>query len=162
MMQSVLDILDETLHEVQGLASDLRQSLAGRTLSDALQEYAVSLEASLPRVVLTETGVQLPLSQAMLDEAFMIIIEAVRNARRHSQTDKPVKIGLVWSREGLVVTVVDDGIGFGPPTPSQSQSLGILGMRERAELIGADLIIETEKGDGTTVTLQLPAHPTWA
>jgi signal transduction histidine kinase len=53
----------------------------------------------------------------------------------------------------LTLTISDDGIGFTPETAAQAPQLGIKGMRERAEVIGATLDIKSQPESGTTVDL---------
>jgi signal transduction histidine kinase len=57
------------------------------------------------------------------------------------------------------VRVLDNGVGFDPNVLWRGENhWGIVGMRERARLIGADLQIESQPGEGTTILLRLPLH----
>lgn len=56
----------------------------------------------------------------------------------------------------LVLTVSDDGRGITAEELSGSRTLGLLGMRERANLVGGELDIRGEEGRGTTVTVRIP------
>ena len=86
---------------------------------------------------------------------FRICQEALTNIARHSQA-KHVLVTLAQERTHAILTINDDGVGFIADTNSGSPSLGILGMRERAFLLGAQLRIESAPGHGTTVTLRTP------
>ena len=55
-----------------------------------------------------------------------------------------------------IVIVEDDGIGFDPKAAWQSSRLGLLGMRERAEMLGGSMEIESTPGTGTTVHVEVP------
>jgi two-component system sensor histidine kinase DegS len=90
---------------------------------------------------------------------FAIVQEAVSNAKRHALPHH------VWiqgaEKEGqLVLTVRDDGCGFDPAqaerAAAERNSFGLLNMRERAELAHASLVIESEPGRGTRITLRVP------
>ena len=55
----------------------------------------------------------------------------------------------------LVVLVEDDGVGFDPGTVSTEDHLGLFGIRERSEMIGATLVVESAPGKGTTIMLEV-------
>jgi len=57
----------------------------------------------------------------------------------------------------LTLTISDDGRGFETTSPPTDGQYGLMGMRERAEMIGATLEIESQPGDGTTVRLTVEA-----
>ena len=80
--------------------------------------------------------------------AFMIAREALLNALRHAEA-RVIRIGLHGDAEWLELTVADDGRGF---TPGDSH-VGLVGMRERALAIGAELHIDGRPGHGTMVAL---------
>jgi signal transduction histidine kinase len=91
--------------------------------------------------------------------AFRIAQEALTNALHHAQA-KEVCVTL-WKRdEELVLRVLDDGLGFDKGAMLRGdvggQSLGLLGMRERAHLAGGQLEIESAPGQGTMVQVRLP------
>ncbi len=117
---------------------------------------------------LTPTGITARLEVEDLDErlpstveipVFRAVQEALTNALRHSGA-KTVLIQM--SREGgtLSVDVEDDGRGFNPAdvaTPSETgQGLGLLGMRERIEILGGTLTIDSSPGAGTHVAFTIP------
>ncbi len=84
---------------------------------------------------------------------FRIFQEALTNAARHANA-QTVEIKIGTFEGNTTVTITDDGVGINLRSLSNKQSLGILGMRERARLIGAALDISN--GNGTTVRLTLP------
>jgi signal transduction histidine kinase len=67
----------------------------------------------------------------------------------------------VESDGGVVVTIRDDGIGFEPEQPPQTQPwhLGLMVMRERAEQSGGWCVVESHPGSGTTVRYYVGCHP---
>jgi len=92
---------------------------------------------------------------------FRIVQEALANTIRHAQA---TRVGvLVERRDGhLLALVEDDGVGFDLEQAAASGRLGLAGMRERAEMLGGSLTVETAPGAGTTVVLEVPygcAHP---
>ena len=90
---------------------------------------------------------------------FRIVQEALANIAKHA--DSP-KVRLRFSRERDVVRIEvrDWGRGFGvPDKPERGRHVGLLGMRERAALVGGDLSVESWPEDGTRVIVKVPAAP---
>jgi PAS domain S-box-containing protein len=86
-------------------------------------------------------------------EILGIVREALNNAGKHAGT-RVVRIVASGGPSALLITVADAGPGFDPSV--SSVTFGLAGMRERAQLIGASLEIETHPGQGTTVRLRVP------
>jgi signal transduction histidine kinase len=84
---------------------------------------------------------------------YRIVQEALSNARRHGEAQRAV-VTVAVDAAGVTVTIRDDGSGF--DVSVRSGGFGLLGMRERAELLGGTLGVASEVGGGTTVTATLP------
>jgi len=158
--------LDEARHSVL----DLREApLAGRPLPDAL--------AALGRAFTSQTGVQVHLhtdpdgdqNQPGVDlplrteaQLYRIVQEALANVRRHAQAST-VDMTLRTTPRDLLLVIRDDGVGIEgrPPrtVPASEERHGIVGMRERARLIGGRLRLVSRPGHGTTVTVRVPLAP---
>jgi signal transduction histidine kinase len=95
------------------------------------------------------------------DEAaiFAIVQEAVQNALKHAQADN-IWIRLAEQAGELMVMVQDDGVGFDTAAMEsdyeQRGSLGMVNIRERAELIGGRLTLKSAPGQGTEVMIRVP------
>jgi two-component system CheB/CheR fusion protein len=94
---------------------------------------------------------------------YRIMQEALNNIIKHANATN-VNVLLEWNnRSGVNLIVEDNGNGFKPPTtPGDRQNgkgLGLVGMRERALLIGGDVEIESSPGAGTTLFIRVPATP---
>jgi len=86
---------------------------------------------------------------------FRILQEALTNIQRHAQATQ-VTI-TCWEESGrFILTIKDNGRGITKSEESATQSLGLLGMRERANLVGGEINIESAAGEGTKITLQVP------
>ena len=127
----------------QGLGSVL-QSLADRVHRRGRVAVACSVESER----------RLPL--AVEREVWRIAQEAVVNAERHARA-RAVKVMWFCNPRWALLEVSDDGIGM-PGGHPRKGSYGLVGMRERADAIGAHLDIQSESGKGTTVTLRLRAN----
>jgi signal transduction histidine kinase len=134
--------------ETQGLLSTLQQYVS--RFRDPLSGLRLRLEAppSIPRVPVEV--------EAAL---FIIIQEAINNARKHSRAPE-VAIYLYVEEGQLVASVSDRGRGFNLAAVESSYntrgSLGLLNMRERARLAGGDCRIRSSEGEGTTVEVRVP------
>jgi signal transduction histidine kinase len=86
---------------------------------------------------------------------FRITQEAVQNAAKHSGA-REIVVHLRANSEGIVLAVTDDGSGFDVEA-ALGRGLGLIGMRERVDSIGATLTIRSLTGQGTRLEVSLPA-----
>ncbi|MBI2906577.1 MAG: GAF domain-containing protein [Chloroflexi bacterium] len=90
---------------------------------------------------------------------FRITQEAITNIVRHASARR-VQVTLEFKERGVAVTIVDDGVGFRPKEVTISQEtgrgFGLLGMKERAELLSGNLTIESKEGRGTRIHVEIP------
>lgn len=92
-------------------------------------------------------------------ELFRIAQEALFNVIKHAKAASAI-VKLNFGKSRLVLLVEDNGMGFDTNSAlsisDDKQSLGLLGMRERAELCGGTLQIDSTPGDGTRVKVEIP------
>lgn len=125
-----------------GLAASL-EALAQRALSDA-RDIVVDISP----------GIRPPESVDDLVAVYRIVQEALTNAVKHSRASL-VKLSARQTPTGLTVTVSDNGVGF--DTAATPSGFGMTCMTERAELLGADLLVNSRMGTGVTVRLSIPS-----
>lgn len=154
-IEEALRLLESALEETRSLALDLRHSVGDKHLDEAIEDYVADL-GGRPTVEARSEGVTRMLATGVQEEAFIIVREAIHNARRHSAAER-IGVTSAWLADRLVVTIADDGIGFDRDA-IRPGALGLITAQERAELIGAELAIETRPRNGTTVVLTI-AHP---
>jgi signal transduction histidine kinase len=122
----------------------LEDALA-KAARDAAERYGAKVDMKLAR------GIELT---ARDQEAVVrLASEAVANAARHSGDERPY-LRLERIDKGLRVRVRDQGVGFDPEVRSD-RGFGLVGMRYRAEALGARLHIRSEQGRGTEVEFEL-------
>jgi signal transduction histidine kinase len=154
-LRRIADSVQETLHRV---ATDLRPvALDHLGLVPALQQLVGNLSTSGgPSVVLETVGLgdhRLP--PDVETALYRIAQEAVTNAVRHAGA-RDIAV-VLERREGHVVLIIeDDGRGFDADLASRSGRLGMIGMRERAEMLGGRLLMESSPGSGTTIVVEVP------
>jgi signal transduction histidine kinase len=144
--------------EVRSFIRNLRtQTQQDVELASALEELlrnAVEGAAIAPEFRVE--GTVRKLSPSVEAQVIRIIQEAVLNAVRHSRASR-LTVRIQHSATALTVSVADDGRGFDRTEDWGSRGhFGLLGMNERAALIGATLRIETAAGAGTRITLTVP------
>ena len=147
--------MQEGLH---GLASDLRPATLDHLgLLPALDELAATLsESGRPTVHLETTALaETRLGPNLETTLYRIAQEALRNAVRHSRARQ---VSLVLEKRGdhILMIVEDDGRGFDVEAASRTGRLGLLGIRERAEMFGGTLLVESSPGSGTTLVVEIP------
>lgn len=157
-VQALARRIDRDLHAV---TADLRSSVLEHVgLPAALTDLVASFTTShnIPALI-DVIGFANGRLQADIEvHLYRVAQEALNNARKHAQASS-LEVVLQQSAGRVVLSVVDDGVGFsddaalGRPI---EQGLGLLGMRERAALIGGTLQIETMEGQGTSVILSAP------
>ena len=97
----------------------------------------------------------LKLSGRQATAVFRIIQESLVNIGKHARASR-VKVSIARENGVLTVGIHDDGIGFSPRGPRKPDSFGLLGVRERASLLGGELEIKSAPGQGTRVVVRLP------
>ncbi|MGC3023793.1 MASE4 domain-containing protein [Burkholderia sp. DN3021] len=102
---------------------------------------------------------ELQLDEPYATAVFRIAQEALANVARHAAASH-ADVELVHGDDAIALTIRDDGAGFDPGAPRKSSSFGLVGLRERAYLVGGTLQITTTLGEGTTVEVEIPlSHP---
>jgi signal transduction histidine kinase len=162
---SILDELrgltETTIDSVRRMTRALRPIfLEDLGLAAALQMLAREIsQAHGPDVQFRSIGSERRLSHEAELALYRIAQQALNNVVRHAQA-KQVAITLEFLDDTLRLQVVDDGQGFTPPPVITDLAarghFGLLGMRERAELIGAALTLESRAGAGTTLRVRMP------
>lgn len=160
-LEKLREMADSSLEGVRRFSQDLRPSvLDDLGLVPALKWLTTDLEKQHRLAVkVSINGIQRRLPPEKELTVFRIAQEALNNVARHSQASA-VEMTVDFSDDALTLIISDNGQGFDMPTRTsdlvQSAKLGIVGMRERARLIGGTLIVQSEVGVGTTVTLRIP------
>ena len=150
------DVASKTLDEVHDLSMRLRpRVLDDLGLAAALERLAHEWQVrfKIPVDVVIQLDERLP---GEIETAlYRIVQEALTNIARHAQA-KSASILIEKHGETVRAIVEDDGVGFDVSTNQGERHLGLLGMRERAELLGGTLTIESTPERGTSVFIEIP------
>lgn len=157
-------MVGQALEEVRRLSMALRPPILDELgLSAALSSLASQqaqamgwrLELSLPGAA---EGTPLALDHALALTAYRVAQEAITNVARHAQASR-LALRLEVAAGRLLLLVEDDGRGFDPSEARASGRLGLVGMAERAALVGGTLLLEAAPGQGSRVRLDAPLSP---
>jgi PAS domain S-box-containing protein len=154
----------DTMHEtvtgatarLRNLLFDLESPAMKTDLATALGEAAAFVfeDTDVRWEITGDCEVDLP--EAARVTAYRIAKEAMVNTRKHGQAGH-LTINLAREEDGIEVTVADDGRGFDEAAGHDRRGhLGLASMRDRAEIAGGELRVESSPGVGTTVRLRLP------
>ena len=155
--QSILKLLDEAIQSARRIATELRPGILDDLGLIAAVEWAAEefqartgtkCEVSLP-------GVDITLDPERATALFRILQETLTNVARHTHATR-VDVRLAQENENLILEVHDNGQGIGEEHLPENRSLGLLGMRERALLLGGELTIGGDSTSGTTVRARIP------
>ena len=154
----VQELAQDAVGELRSLVFELRPAaIATEGLGPALAKHVEVLRRVHGLDVELEVSGRLRVRPGIDRELFRIAQEALQNALKHSAAGKVV-VRLDEGDRALALRVRDDGVGFDPDAPGpRSRSLGLTSMEERAQALGATLEIVSAPGEGTTVSLEVPA-----
>lgn len=151
--------LRAAITDLRVLIKDLRPpSLDDMGLAPCLRQHLreVGEEAGMEAEMVIG-GDPVPLDPATAAVIYRIVQEALTNAKKHASADRAV-LTLHFSPEGLRIRLEDNGKGFSPgAAEGPGLHFGLLGMRERAEMLGGELQVASAPGQGTVITLTVPA-----
>jgi signal transduction histidine kinase len=146
--------LEEQINELNRLINDLRPAALERLgLTGALQ--ALAEESSARGEVEVETVIELGDELHGEEEriVYRLVQESLTNVLKHSGASR-VTVAARRLDDTVQITITDDGAGFDPDDSTAGR--GLIGMRERIELLGGEIAVASTPGEGTEVTARVP------
>jgi signal transduction histidine kinase len=155
--RGMLSLLDTTIRTIRRIFTELRPSVLDELgLVAAIEWHAQEFQSRTSiECHVSTTLTDLPLDGELSTALFRICQESLTNVARHADATH-VTVRLSADEERLILCVEDNGRGITEQEQTGTTSLGLLGMKERAFLLGGQLSIEGEPGAGTTVTVRMP------
>lgn len=160
LVNRVLDLMGQVIEEGRNAVRGLRSSYSNTSLELGQAFARIQQELALPeqtgfRVIVE--GRPQPLHPIIRDEVYRIGREALVNAFRHSRA-KNIEVEVEYAAQRLRILVRDDGCGIDPQVLQSGREghWGLVGMRERAERIGARLKVRSQAMNGTEIELSVP------
>jgi signal transduction histidine kinase len=150
------ELVEETILMVRNVANHLRPAALNFGLTSALEWLAEDFgkRTGIPCQFLMNAPEPV-LSDAHATAVFRVVQESLTNVARHAHATR-VHVSVMRSGAGFELHVSDNGCGFDTAAAGKRDSYGLLGMSERARLIGASLQIDSAPGSGTVVSISVP------
>ncbi|WP_284351401.1 sensor histidine kinase [Roseisolibacter agri] len=159
VLERMMALAEATSRDARRAVWDLRGPVAGEGgLPRALLDMARRAAGGAgPAVESAVQGTPRALPRLVHDAIYHVAQEAVANAVRHAAARR-IELRLRYARGAVHLTVADDGQGFEFDAGFRSYAghWGLIGMRERADRIGATLTVASARGEGTTIALRVP------
>ena len=156
---SVIQRIDQTINAVRRIATSLRPSVLDQLgLAAALEWQGQEFRARTGldvRMHISTDNVHIP--DDLGSSAFRILQESLTNIARHAKATR-VTINLDQTPSLLTLEITDNGVGAPPECLDGTESLGVVGMRERALACGGEFTISGYPNHGTTVSLRVPLN----
>ncbi len=159
-LSAMVALIDDTVASVRRIAADLRpMMLDDLGLSAAIEWLAAEAMSRLGiEVVVSLDELTAPVGDRVAIALYRMVQEALTNVSRHASASR-VEIALFQAGAELLLVVRDDGAGFPEHALQREGSYGLLGMRERADMLGGRVEIDNPPGGGGRVTVRLPFEP---
>lgn len=158
-LSQMLAMLDECVASTRRIASDLRPLvLDDLGLVPAIEWAAQAFTQRTGVACDLDLDETLELPEPYATAVFRIVQESLANVGKHACATR-ARVRVARAGHDLVLEVRDDGIGFRPGAARKPQSLGLLGLRERAHLVKGQVSVDSEPGAGTTVRASIPLAP---
>ena len=155
-MRALVRLSKQTLLETRGLLIDMGPAFAGEEgLASLLEHHASEFSAVTGIPVRVETSGDDPqLPPATVGELYRVLQEGLANVYKHADAHE-AQLRLAHTAGSVTLEVVDDGRGFEPGV-LDGPGHGLANVRERAELLGGELVVESAPGRGTRLALTIP------
>jgi two-component system, NarL family, sensor histidine kinase UhpB len=160
---AMLEMVDDTVASVRRIATELRPlMLDDLGLNAAIEWLANGWAARMGIKVRLRLGPADPdIGDAAAIALYRVVQEALTNIARHARATE-VRIEMRQAAGALRLTVQDDGVGFDAASMYREGSHGLMGIRERAYMLGGELQIGNARGGGGRITVRLPLRGTAA
>lgn len=157
-LTEMVEMLDRTVAATRRMAADLRPlMLDDLGLVPAIEWLASNFmqRCGVPCTLSVNDELELELPEPYATAVFRIVQESLNNIAKHAAASH-VMVTLDRTLDTVRLRVQDDGCGFFSDGARKPQSLGLLGLRERAQLLGGSVVIRSGRGKGTTVEVSIP------
>ena len=155
-LAQMLAMLDSAVAATRRIAADLRPTVLDDLGLVAAIEWLAqnfSQRSGVPCELDVDESLDLP--EPYATGVFRIVQESLQNVAKHARA-KGVQVGLARDGGFLLLAVRDDGVGFQTSHPRKPQSLGLVGLRERAHLLRGTVQVTSIPGSGTRVEARIP------
>ncbi len=153
--QMANNLLDDACEEIRTIAHDMSSGiLSNFGLSQAVQDLVVSIEtANQIAIEYVDYGLEDRLDGKVELNIYRIVQELVSNVLRHAKATE-MTLQILRNKEGLNIMAIDNGVGFN--SHRVKKGMGLQNIQTRLDDLSGTLEIDSTKGNGTTITIQIP------
>lgn len=162
-LTAMQELLDSTVAATRRISADLRPLMLDDLGLAPAAEWLVQnfRQRTGIHCELAIGAGELELDDERATAVFRILQESLTNVARHAQASQ-VEVNLDKTDREVLLSVHDNGQGFSTATPRKRNSFGLIGLRERAQLLGGSVEISSTPGEGTTIEVRIPLAETAA
>lgn len=155
-IKSVRKMIRSSLYEVRRIIYDLRpMALDDLGLIPTIKKYVATIaDYNDTEIEFSTMGLEKRLNQKYEIAFFRLVQESIQNAIKHAEATL-IKVKLDVGAKDLVMVINDNGKGFDPAL-KRDKSFGLIGMRERVEMLNGKLTINSTIGEGTKIRIKVP------
>lgn len=153
-IEQMRDLVEQTIRMVRQVATQLRPTALNLGIVPALEWLLEDFGRRTGIACMFDADDEIEMDEAQATAIFRIVQESLTNVARHAAASE-VEVRLAINAESMSLTIRDNGRGFDPATTGRD-SFGLLGIRERALLLGATMAINSAPGGGTSVAIAIP------
>lgn len=155
-LDGMLSMLDASVAATRRIAADLRPLLLDDLgLLPAIEWLVQNFTQRTGMACELEADEELELPEPYATAVFRIVQESLVNVAKHSRASA-VKVTLDLAGRQMLLIVKDDGVGFSLAAGRKPNSLGLVGLRERAQLLKGTISVQSEPARGTTIEVRIP------
>lgn len=163
-LEIMSQVIKESVNGMREIIYDLRPMVFDdigfeSTLLQAIQRLQKGFDT---KIVFETEGESYSLNQTIQLTILRVIQEAINNCKKHANAEK-IEIHLIYQTEGIVLNIIDDGIGFDPKQKIDVCMCGHTGfglsmMKERVYLLEGEFEVKSKEGDGTEIQVKIPVE----
>jgi signal transduction histidine kinase len=164
--ENMISYIDEIIENVRRLSMDLSPSIIEdlglrETLKWMFQNFASQHKIGVAKKMSFSFNMDMYFSKEVQTNIYRLLQEVLTNIIKHSKADE-VQFSVLESGDNLVLSVFDNGVGFDYNSTTfkfpGSRGIGLTAMEERARMIGGTLSVNSKKGKGTEIVLEVPIY----
>ena len=154
-LSNLCSVANSAYGQVRSTLATMRAENVGQLMNLLVERTKMVEERMKIKVDFSTTGQSRLLSPATIRQILYIFREALANVERHAQAQH-VDVQLDWRENEFILRIADDGCGFDPEAIHEDQHFGLSIMKERAEKIDGQLILNTHPEKGTEILVHVP------
>jgi len=157
-LKGMLALLDNTVAATRRIAADLRPLLLDDLgLGPAIEWLAHNFTQRSGVDCSLDVDDEVDLPEPYASAVFRIVQESLANVAKHAQATR-VTVSVERKPHSVTLRIEDNGVGFEVKAPRKTHSLGLMGLRERAQLLQGSVQIQSQPGQGTQVAVSIPVQ----